>query len=143
MARHVIAADVVITTAAIFGMAPPLLIPQEVVDQLKSGDVIVDMAADETAGRGNCQATQPGRVITTDRHAVIDGTLNLPAHAPIHATQMFASNMLAFLKEIVGKDGDKLTLKLNLEDEIQKGACIVHDGRIVNDMVGQAALGVA
>ena len=141
MAKHVIGADVVITTAAIFGKAPPLLIPDEVVARMKAGTVLVDMAADVGAGRGNCQATKPGETITTANGVIIDGKLNLPGEAPIHATQMFAANMLAFLKEIVDTSGEQPQLKLDVEDEVQKGALITHGGQVVNEMVAKAMEG--
>jgi len=134
MAKHVIAADVVITTAAIFGKAPPLLIPNDVVAKLKPGAVIIDMAADHKVGRGNCEATQPDKVITTESGAVIDGTTNLSGLVPIHATQMAANNFLAFLKEIIA---DK-KIALRLDDEIQKGALMTHEGKVVNEMVSKA-----
>lgn len=138
MARHVHAADAVITTAAVFGKAPPLLIPADTVRGMSRGSIIVDIAADPDAGRGNCELTQPGRRITTEQGVVIDGTLNLPALLPIHASQAYANNMLAFLKEIIapaGNDTPAAALKLDMEDEIQKGAAITHGGNITNDLV--------
>ncbi len=131
MSKHVIGADAVITTAAVFGKAPPLLIPGDVVARMKAGSVIIDLAADADAGRGNCEATKPGRVITTGNGVLIDGPLNLPATVSVDASQAYANNMLAFLEEIV-KDGQ---VALNLMDEIQKGACITHDGEVVNELV--------
>jgi NAD(P) transhydrogenase subunit alpha len=138
MAKHVIGADVVITTAAIFGKAPPLLIPQDVVAKMKAGAVLIDLAADPTSGRGNCQATKPGETITTDNGVIIDGTLNLAGKTPTDATQMYAANMLAFLKEIVDTSADQPQLKLDVEDDIQKGAMITHDGKVVNEMIATA-----
>ena len=137
MSKHVIAADAVITTAAIFGKAPPLLIPSEVVAQMNPGAVIIDLAADAEAGRGNCEATKPGQVITTDNGVLIDGTLNLPATLSVDASKAYANNMLAFLEEVV-KDGQ---VALNLLDEIQKGASITHNGEVVNELV-KKVLGV-
>ena len=101
----------------------------------------IDMAADVGAGRGNCQATKPGETITTANGVIIDGKLNLPGEAPIHATQMFAANMLAFLKEIVDTSGEQPQLKLDVEDEVQKGALITHGGQVVNEMVAKAMEG--
>ncbi|MBI1335543.1 MAG: Re/Si-specific NAD(P)(+) transhydrogenase subunit alpha [Phycisphaera sp.] len=132
--KHILAADCVITTAAVFGKAPPMLIPKSVVDEMQPGSVLVDMAADPDAGRGNCEATRPGKRYTTPKGVTVIGSLNLPALVPAHATQAYANNMLSFLKEILI---DK-QLKLNLEDEIQKGACITHGGKIVNEMVAKA-----
>ena len=141
MAKHVIGADVVITTAAIFGKAPPLLVPDDVVAQMKAGAVLVDLAADRDAGRGNCQATKPDETIVTDNGVIVDGKLNLAGEAPVHATQMFAANMLAFLREIIDTSADEPQLKLDVEDEVQKGALITHAGRVVNEMVAKALEG--
>ena len=142
MAKHVIANDAVITTAAVFGKAPPLLIPNDLVARMRCGAVIVDMAADPDVGRGNCQATQPGKRITTENGVVIDGTLNLPALLPVHASQAYSSNMVAFLSELIAapqKDsGQPAQIKLNFDDEIQKGAVITHNGQVVNELVRQA-----
>lgn len=142
VARHIIAADAVIATAAIPGKAPPLLIPQSVVDQMQPGSVIVDIAASPDHGRGNCEATKPGEVITTANGVTIVGTTNLPALTPVHASQVYANNMHALLKEIIDapKDGQP-SLKLDLTDEIQKGAVITHDGQITNEMVRNALNG--
>lgn len=142
MARHVIASDAVIATAAVFGKAPPMLIPDAVVAQMSSGSVLVDLAADPDAGRGNCQATRPGQTYVTDQGVTIVGTLNLPGLMPVHASQVYAANMLAFLKEIVPPPAKGATtqaeLKLNLDDEIQKGALITHAGQIASEMVRTA-----
>ena len=131
MAKHVIGADVVISTAALFGKAPPLLIPADVVEKMSPGSVMVDLAANAAAGRGNCESTKPGERYVTDNGVIIEGETNLPGRAPTHATQMYAANMFAFIKEIVA-DG---ALKLDLDDEVVSGALITHDGAITNEMV--------
>jgi NAD(P) transhydrogenase subunit alpha len=136
VAKHIMAADAVICTAAIFGKAPPLLIPADVVARMNSGSVIVDIAASEVHGRGNCEATRPGEQYTTDNGVTIIGHTNLPALVPIHASQMYANNVLNLLKEMVDKEG---RLAHNMDDEVQKGATITHGGAIVNEMVRQAA----
>jgi NAD(P) transhydrogenase subunit alpha len=135
MAKHIAGADAVIATAAVFGKAPPLLIPKAMVERMARGSVIVDLAADARAGRGNCEITRPGQTYTTDAGVTVVGLTNLSALVPVHASQMYANNMLAFLREITA---DK-QLKLNLDDEIQKGALICHGGQITNALV-QAAL---
>jgi len=137
MAKHVTGADVVITTAALFGKAPPLLIPADVVKDMKRGAILVDMAADRTAGRGNCEMTRPGETVTTDNDVTLIGTLNLPGLVPGDASNVYANNVLNLLKELL--DGDKL--KIDLTDELQKGAVITHDGLLVNEMVKQAMEG--
>jgi len=134
MSQHVIGADVVITTAAVFGKDPPLLIPQSVVDQMRSGSVIVDLAADVGAGRGNCEATMPGTCHTTKNGVTIEGTRNLPTLAPSHSSQLYANNMVAFLREILPGEG---RLELNLADEIQKAVLVTHQGQIVHSAVLQ------
>ncbi|NBC10215.1 MAG: NAD(P)(+) transhydrogenase (Re/Si-specific) subunit alpha [Planctomycetes bacterium] len=146
MAKHVIGADIVVTTAAVFGKAPPLLIPKDVVERMSPGSVIVDLAAAAEHGRGNCELTEPGEVITTDRGVTIDGTLNLPGTVPTHASQAYANNIVSLLGELVrpakpAKDEQPATeaaLTIDLEDDVQKGACITHGGQIVNEMVKKA-----
>jgi NAD(P) transhydrogenase subunit alpha len=92
---------------------------------MKPGSVIVDLAGE--AG-GNCELTVPGETVV--RHDVkIVSPLNLPATMAEHASQLFARNVQALLELFVGEDG---TLQLDFDDEIVKGACIVHDGEIVN-----------
>ena len=143
MAKHVIGADVVISTAALFGKAPPLLIPKDVVEKMSAGSVIVDLAAAPEHGRGNCELTRPGMTYATDNGVVIDGTLNLPGTVPAHASQAYANNILNLLNELVtaakpAKDdapAEPASLTIDLEDEVQQGGCITHDGQIVNAMV--------
>ncbi len=134
MAKHVTGADVVICTAAVFGKAPPLLVPGDVAKQMHPGTVLVDMAAAPEHGRGNCELTKPGEVITTDHGAAIVGLLNLPARVPNHASLAYANNMQALLKTLI-EEGQ---IKLDLEDQVHAGACIVHDGEVRNEMVKEA-----
>ncbi|MFW6032768.1 MAG: Re/Si-specific NAD(P)(+) transhydrogenase subunit alpha [Phycisphaeraceae bacterium] len=130
MAKHVIGADVVVTTAAVFGKQPPMLIPADVANQMSPGSVIVDLAANPEAGRGNCELTKPGEVTKTDAGVTIVGTMNLPGLVPQHASQAYANNMQSFLKEIV-EEGE-------LEDEIQQGALITHKGEVMHQMLKEA-----
>lgn len=134
MARHVTSADCVIATAAVFARTPPLLIPGDVVARMKPGSVIIDLAADGDAGRGNCELTRPDQRVTTPGGVTIEGPTNLPATVPADASLSFANNMLAFLGEIL-RDGE---LKLDWTDEIVKGAAITRDGAVVNEMVMKA-----
>jgi H+-translocating NAD(P) transhydrogenase subunit alpha len=117
--------DVVITTALVPGRPAPRLVTAEAVEGMKAGSVIVDLAGE--AG-GNCELTEPGETVV--RHDVkIVSPLNLPAEMAEHASQLFARNVLALLELFVGEDG---AVKLDFDDEIVKGACIVRDGEIVN-----------
>ena len=140
MSRHVTGADAVVTTAAVFGKAPPLLIPADTVEQMSRGSVIVDLAASPEHGRGNCELTKPGEVYTTDHGVTIVGTTNLPALVPVHASQAYAGNMHALLREVIDfpKEGSP-AFRFDLQDEIQKGAVITHEGQITNEMVRTAA----
>ncbi|WP_432799846.1 Re/Si-specific NAD(P)(+) transhydrogenase subunit alpha [Poriferisphaera sp. WC338] len=134
MAKHVIGADITITTAAVFGKAPPMLIPKDVVDQIAAGSVIIDMAASREYGRGNCECTQPGEVITTENGVKIFGYDNLPAMLSANASQVYANNMLAFSKEFL--NGGQI--KIDLENEVIQGALITHNGEVTNELVKQA-----
>ncbi len=124
--EHVKGMDVVITTALIPGRPAPELITEAMVDDMRPGSVIVDLAA-ETGG--NCTLTRPGETIE-HRGVTIMGPLNLPAGMPVHASQMYAKNMQAFLALLIDKEGK---LQLDFEDEIVKGTCITHEGRIVHE----------
>jgi proton-translocating NAD(P)+ transhydrogenase subunit alpha len=112
--------DVVITTALIPGRPAPRLITKETVAAMKPGSVIVDLAA-ETGG--NCELTEPDKDIV--KHGVtIIGPTNLPSTLPVHASQMYARNVVELLKLMV-KDGQ---LNLDFTDEIIKAACLTHNG---------------
>jgi NAD(P) transhydrogenase subunit alpha len=117
--------DVVITTALVPGRPAPKLVTAEAVEGMKPGSVIIDMAG-ETGG--NCELTVPGETVV--RHDVkIASPLNLPATMPEHSSQLFARNVLALLELLIDDEGE---LKLDFDDEIVAGACIVRDGEIVN-----------
>jgi NAD(P) transhydrogenase subunit alpha len=133
--NHIKEMDVVITTALIPGRPAPELITEAMVKDMRPGSVIVDLAA-ETGG--NCALTEPGE--TVERYGVsIMGPLNLAAGTPVHASQMYAKNMSAFLGSLIDKEG-KLTL--DFEDEVVKGTCITHEGRVVQEATQQAMAGV-
>ncbi|HJQ66010.1 MAG TPA: hypothetical protein VJ816_06520, partial [Gemmatimonadales bacterium] len=123
LAKNVKEADVVITTAAIPGKRAPILVTRAAVEGMRPGSVIVDLAA-ETGG--NCELTQAGK--TLDHQGVtLLGPLNLPASLPLHASQMYARNVTNFLNHVV-KDGK---LHLDFADEITKGTCVTHDGKVL------------
>jgi len=115
-------ADIVISTAAIPGKKAPVLITAAAVEGMKPGSVIVDLAA-ETGG--NCELTEPGTEIV--RHGVaILGPMNLPSTLPLHASQMYAKNVSAFLGHVV-QDG---RLRLDFEDPIIHDTCVTHAGEV-------------
>ena len=122
--------DVVITTALVPGKPAPRLITKETVAAMRPGSVIVDLAA-ETGG--NCELTRPGEVVVA--HGVaIHGPLNLPATMPVHASQLYARNVVELLNSFV-KNG---TLALDFSDEVIAGACVTHAGDVVNEAVRAA-----
>lgn len=130
IAQNLADIDVVITTALIPGKPAPELITDEMLQRMKLGSVVVDLAAE--AG-GNCAGTKAGEEVVI--HGVkILGLLNVPASVPLDASRMYARNMLTFLTHIT-KDGE---LNLDFEDEITGGTCITHGGKIVHEAVSKA-----
>ncbi|MBI3765651.1 MAG: NAD(P)(+) transhydrogenase (Re/Si-specific) subunit alpha, partial [Ignavibacteriales bacterium] len=128
--------DVVISTAAVPGKKAPILITQEMVQGMKPGSVVVDLAAESG---GNCELTRPGE--TVEAHGVtILGPVNLPSTVPYHASLMYAKNISAFLLNLV-KDGG---LHLDFEDQIIRDTLLTYNGEVVNaqmrEMLGLPAL---
>ena len=127
LALHVAESDVVITTALVPGREAPLLVTEDAVGRMQPGSVVVDLAAE--AG-GNCAVTEPGRTLVRDGVTVV-GELNLPSTMPLHASQMYSRNVLAFLGLLV-RDGD---LVLDFDDEIVRETCVTHEGRVLKEPV--------
>ncbi|NJN30026.1 MAG: Re/Si-specific NAD(P)(+) transhydrogenase subunit alpha [Synechococcales cyanobacterium RM1_1_8] len=124
---HVQRSDVVITTAQVPGKRAPRIVTEDMVNGMKPGSIIVDMAANQG---GNCAYSEAGRTIIHNGVTIL-GPTNLPSTVAIHASQLYAKNIQALLKLLV-KDGE---LDLNFEDEIVKGACLTHGGEIQNARV--------
>ncbi len=133
LADYIAQADVLITTAAVPGRPAPKIIPTATVEKMKSGAVIIDLAAE---GGGNTELTQPGETI---KHGdvVIHGPLNVPSQVPLHASEMYAKNLFNFLSPMIA-DGE---LQFDWEDEIIAGALLTRDGEIVNEQVKEATGG--
>jgi NAD(P) transhydrogenase subunit alpha len=125
IARHAAESDAVITTALVPGRPAPELITEEGVRGMRAGSVIVDLAAE--AG-GNCAATKPGETIVSGGVTIV-GHTNVPATMPVHASQMYSRNVHSFLSLLV-RDG---ALELDFEDEIVRGTCVAHDGRVMTE----------
>lgn len=126
--------DVVITTAAVPGQKAPILITRGMVHVMRPGSVIVDLAAERG---GNCEVTKPNATIVEHGVTVI-GPVNLPATVPNHSSQMYARNIVTFLKNMMTKEG---ALNIDVNDEITRDTLVVRDGEVVNPRV-QALLGV-
>lgn len=124
---HVGRADVVISTALIPGRPAPRLITETAVEGMRAGSVIVDLAA---ANGGNCDLTEAGTTVTA-HDVIIMGPTNLPAEMPVHASQLYAKTLSAFVEEFV-EDG---AFHVDFDDDIISGACVTHDGQIVHDRV--------
>ena len=123
--KHVADADLVITTAAVLGKKSPVLISKEMVDTMKNGAVIVDLAAESG---GNCALTQVGKTIDHNGVTII-GERNLPGLLPQNASEMYSRNTTALLTYLATKDG----FKWEMEDEITKGCLITHQGNLVHE----------
>lgn len=119
--------DVVVTTALIPGRPAPILITAEAVKAMHDGSVIVDMAA--TNG-GNCELTRPGETVV-EHGVTIFGPLNLPAEMAVHASQLYAKTLLAVIEDFT-EEGEFV---VDFDDEVFAGACVTHDGRVVNERV--------
>lgn len=127
---HVADSDVVITTALVPGRPAPKLIPASAVEGMRTGSVIVDLAA-ETGG--NCDLTVSGEIVVREGVTII-GQLNLPATMPVHASQMYA-RVIQNLLGLLVKDGQ---LDVNLADDVIKGMCITRNGEIIHEMTRKA-----
>jgi NAD(P) transhydrogenase subunit alpha len=132
--QHIVEADAVITTAAVPGRPSPKLITADVVDRMKPGAVIIDMAAE---GGGNCELTRPGEQYNHPNGVFIYGPLNIPGMLPVHASDQYARNLMHFLTPLV-KDGE---LVLDWDDEILAGSVLTREGEIVNDQVRERVKG--
>lgn len=127
MTRVCADSDVVITTAQVFGRRAPILLTSEMLDAMKPGSVVVDLAVESG---GNVEGVVADQI--TDRKGVkIVGTASLPGTVPVHASQMFSSNVVALLSEFWDKETK--SLKLNLEDDILKSCLVTHGGKIMNE----------
>ena len=115
--------DIIITTALIPGRPAPKLLTAEDVAGMKSGSVIVDMAAGQG---GNVEGSVAGERIVTDNGVVILGYTDLPARLPAQASQLYGTNMLNLLK-LLTKDKDGV-LRIDFDDVVQRSVTVVRDG---------------
>lgn len=130
VAKHAALSDVVITTAQVPGRRAPLMLTEQAVAAMHPGSVIVDLAANTG---GNCALTQPGKNVELNGVTIM-GPLNVPATVPLHASQLYSRNLMSFLGLIVNKG----ELKVDMQDEILKGACVAYQGGNVHPKVAAA-----
>ncbi|MEJ7692146.1 NAD(P) transhydrogenase subunit alpha [Daejeonella sp.] len=121
-------ADVIITTAQIPGKKAPILLPDSVLDSMKTGSLIIDLAS---VTGGNTEQTKDQETVVY-KNVTIIGNSNLQGTMPADASKLYGKNILNFLQLIIGKEGE---LNLNFEDDLVKGACITHKGEICNDRI--------
>ena len=121
--EHVAAADAVITTAAVPGRPAPRIVTNDMVESMRPGSVIVDVAAESG---GNVEATRPGEVVDHGG-VIIHGPVNVPALMAWHASTLYSRNVQTLLDLIVDGDGQ---LDLDFDDEIVDAMCVTHGGEL-------------
>ena len=127
---HISKSDVVVTTALIPGKPAPKLISESMVNSMKPGSIIMDLASENG---GNCELTKKDEIITHNG-VTIDGSSNIPGSMPVHASELYAKNITAFLTYMID-DGE---LKLNLDDEIISGSMYTHQGEVTHEPTQEA-----
>lgn len=130
IADSIAKADIVITTAQIPGKKAPILITDEMLNNMKPGSVVIDLAA---ATGGNTPQTKNNQTIRYNNVTIV-GNSNLAATMPGDASKLYGKNLLNFLQLIITKDGN---INLNFDDDIVAGCCTTHGGSIVNERVKQ------
>ena len=121
--------DIVITTAQVFGRPAPRIVTADMVEAMRPGGVIVDMAVDSG---GNVEGSKPDETVAAGGVSIL-GIANLPAQVSTDASQMYSSNLMNLVTEYW--DQEHSTFNLNLEDDILKGCVITHGGAIVNETI--------
>jgi NAD(P) transhydrogenase subunit alpha len=132
MLKTVAGSDVVITTAQVQGAKAPVLVTTEMVEAMRPGSVVVDLAAEQG---GNVEPSLPGRTVDVAGVSVI-GPIDVPSSVPTHASLMYAKNVANFVALLV-RDG---SLALDADDDLVAGCAVCRDGEVVNERV-RAALG--
>ena len=128
VASHIAKQDIVVTTALIPGRPAPVLVSEDMVNTMRPGSVIVDMAVSQG---GNCPLSEPDKVVNANGVKVA-GFTNLPAHLPADASALYAKNLFAFLPLITAEDG---SLNLDTDDEIVTAMMLTRGGDTVNERI--------
>lgn len=117
--------DIIITTALIPGKPAPRLITKEMVESMKPGSVIVDLAA---ATGGNCELSKAGEVVVTDNQVKIIGYTDLPSRLPTQSSQLYGTNLVNLLKLLCKeKDGN---INIDFEDVVLRGVTVIREGEV-------------
>ncbi len=133
LAEHLAKADAVISTAAIPGKPAPKIITEAMIEGMAPGSVIVDLAAESG---GNSVLTEPGATITRNG-VMVDGPLNLASGAAIHASEMYARNLLNLLELLVEEE----SVKIDREDEVVDGTLLTYAGELVHKATAELLAG--
>ena len=127
---YIAAADALITTAAVPGRAAPKLVTTAMVEQMKPGSVVVDLAAESG---GNVEGSVPGSVVQVG-NAQIWGAQNVPSQMPGPSSKLYAQNLVNLLTLMTGEDG----FAPDFEDEIVAGCCVTHAGQVLHEPTREA-----
>ena len=130
MAKVCSHSDIIITTAQLFGRKAPVIITKSMIDQMKPGSVIIDMAVESG---GNVEGSKLDEEVITDNGVMIVGLGNMPSKVCVHATHMYSSNLTNLITSYWNED--QKAFVLNPEDEIIKGCLLTHKGEIVHEMI--------
>jgi H+-translocating NAD(P) transhydrogenase subunit alpha len=131
VANHIKAQDLVITTALIPGRPAPKLLTVAMLESMKPGSVIIDLAAERG---GNTELTVPDKIVE-HKGVRISGPTNLAGEVPVNSSSLYARNLYAFLELLIDKNAK--ALKVNWDDEIVKGTLLAKDGKIVHPILQQ------
>lgn len=131
IAESVAKADIIITTAQIPGKKAPILITEEMLNTMRNGSVVIDLAS---STGGNTPFTKNNETVAYEGVSII-GNSSLQSTMPSDASKLYGKNIVNFLQLIIDKEAK---LNLNWEDDLVKGACITFDGRIVNERIQPA-----
>ncbi len=126
IAASIAKADIVITTAQIPGKKAPILVTEEMIQAMRNGSVIIDLAS---ATGGNTPVTKNNETISYNGVTII-GNSSLQSTMPSDASKLYGKNVLNFLQLIITKEGE---INLNWEDDLVKGSCITHNGEIIHE----------
>ncbi|MCB1615051.1 MAG: NAD(P) transhydrogenase subunit alpha [Pseudomonadales bacterium] len=124
--------DIVITTAQLFGRKAPVVVTKDMLEVMKPGSVVVDLAVESG---GNVEGSVAGEEVNIGGVRVI-GLTNMPGRVAVNASQMYSANLHNLVLEYW--DQESSSFQLNLEDDILKGCIITHDGALINDMIKNA-----
>ncbi len=131
VAEHVKNQDIVITTALIPGRPAPRLISKAMIESMRPGSIIVDLAVERG---GNAELAKPGEIVE-HKGVRIMGKLNLPGAVPVNASSLYARNLFAFVELMIDKE--KQGLAINWDDDIIKGTLVARDGAIANKAIAE------